>query len=94
MFIKRVPNNDWIYETCAGAYGGMFFDKKIIHNIGLPKDKMFLYFDDIEYTYRAYSKGVRLFLVPGAKITDQDFSYTNKNFFMDTEIKLRSSTIV
>lgn len=79
LTVKPKPNNKHYYETVAGPYGGMFFHKSLVNDVGLPDEDMFLYFDDIDFTYRAYKKGYKLYLCANAVIDDLDFSYTNKD---------------
>ena len=72
LFSKRVPNNKEVYRTVANGYGGMFFNKHILSNVGYPNEKFYLYFDDIEYTYRMFKAGFRLYLLSRYKIKDID----------------------
>jgi GT2 family glycosyltransferase len=50
--------------------------KNVLKN-GLPDENYFVYFDDIEFTYRLHNKGVRIFLIPNSKIDDIDRTLTN-----------------
>jgi GT2 family glycosyltransferase len=72
----RKKNNKTSYEMVNGAYGGLFMHKEVLKN-GLPDENLFVYFDDIEFTYRLHNNGVRIFLIPDSKIDDVDRTLTN-----------------
>lgn len=59
----------------AAPYGGLYFSKILISQIGLPDSSYFLYGDDIEYTYRINQKGGQLILVLDSKINDLETSF-------------------
>ncbi|WP_282039745.1 glycosyltransferase [Saccharicrinis aurantiacus] len=63
-------------EIPFGPYGGLFFNKRIIKDIGYPDERFVLYCDDLEYTKRIYSFGGSLVLVPMAIIQDVDNSWS------------------
>jgi len=77
-FIRRKNNNKKFYELTNGAYGGLFIHKKVLDK-GLPNEEFFVYFDDIEFTYRLHKSGVRIFLIPDSKITDIDKTLENSD---------------
>ncbi len=56
-------------------YGGLFFHKDLIEEIGYPNENFFLYSDDREYTYRITKKGGKILLVPQSKVVDIDTSW-------------------
>jgi GT2 family glycosyltransferase len=53
-------------------YGGLFFHRDVLDKIGYPDERMFLYSDDNEFTWRFTRKGGRLFLIPGSIVEDLD----------------------
>lgn len=59
-------------------YGGLFFHKSMIGNIGYPNERFFLYADDSEYTYRITEGGGTIWLIPASQITDIDRSVGTK----------------
>jgi len=60
-------------------YGGLFFHKKLLQEIGWPKEEFFLYGDDHEFTHRVSQRGGKIFLVPNSKIIDIDTSWHLKD---------------
>ncbi|WP_439694720.1 glycosyltransferase [Mucilaginibacter sp. AW1-7] len=55
-------------------YGGLLLHRTIINDIGFPDERLFLYVDDSEYTYRiTKNKGI-IWLIPLCKIVDIDKS--------------------
>lgn len=67
------------YDSCG--YSGLFFNKEILQEIGLPDENLFLYSDDIEYTYRITKKiGGKIFIVTNSLLQDIDFSYSSSTF--------------
>jgi GT2 family glycosyltransferase len=72
---------DKIIECDSCGYSGLFFNKEIIQKIGLPDENLFLYSDDIEYTYRITKKiGGKIFIVTNSLLQDIDFSYPSSTF--------------
>ena len=59
-------------------YGGMFFHKNLIQEIGLPNEKYFLYADDFDFSYRITQKGGKIIFVSDALIKDIDDSWNAK----------------
>jgi len=53
---EEIDNKDWGIVPVT-PYGGLFFHRKLIDNIGYPMEEFFLYQDDFEYTYRITKKG-------------------------------------
>ncbi len=56
-------------------YGGFFFAKELIWEVGLPNSRFFLYSDDHEYTYRFTRHGCPIYLVPSSIVHDLDVSW-------------------
>jgi GT2 family glycosyltransferase len=59
-------------------YGGLFFHRDVLDTIGYPDERLFLYSDDNEFTWRFTRKGGRLFLVPGSIVEDLDNTWRVK----------------
>lgn len=77
-------------------YGGMFFDKNLLKNIGYPNDDFYLYEDDKEFCYRVIKNNGNIFIVCGSQITDIDFwisEQSKKKFlsssFLDSDQQFR-----
>lgn len=59
----------------VAPYGGLFFHKDLIQNIGLPDSSLFLYADDYDFTIRIPKKGGRILLVVDSEIQDLETSF-------------------
>lgn len=70
-------------KIAYAPFGGMYFNKSLIDEIGLPREDFFLYSDDHEWSYRAYKKGFNIELVLQSEIEDIDTSWAinKKNIF-------------
>jgi GT2 family glycosyltransferase len=55
-------------------YGGFFLHRKGIEKIGFPDERLFLYVDDSEYTYRITKAGGSIYLIANALVLDVDVS--------------------
>lgn len=55
-------------------YGGLFFHRSLLDEIGLPDERFYLYVDDSEFTYRITACGGNIWLIPSCKIEDIDKS--------------------
>lgn len=62
-------------EIPFGPYGGLFFHKTLLQEIGYPDERFFVYADDTEFTFRLTKKGKKLFLIPSSTIQDIDDSW-------------------
>jgi len=58
----------------TAPYGGLFFNKRLIDNIGYPNEYFHLYWDDTEWTYRITKSGGKIILISESKISDIDSS--------------------
>ncbi len=81
--IKRKIKPNKRFETYEGLvsvapYGGFFFHKDILQEIGLPNKKFFVYADDHEWTYRIKKIKGRIFLILNSIIMDTDVSWNVK----------------
>lgn len=51
-------------------YGGMFFSKGILEQIGFPKEEFYLYSDDHEFSVRITDNGGQIILVPDIEVIE------------------------
>jgi GT2 family glycosyltransferase len=83
---RRTRNNQKeIVSVPMAPYGGMFFSKELLAEIGLPNDSFYLYSDDYEFSHRIPKKGGEILLVGKSKIDDIDKSWfikTNKPYLV------------
>lgn len=68
----------------AAPYGGLYFHRELIEEVGLPNAAMVLYADDTEFTYRITKSGGRIYLITEALIDDLESSWAIKNKFKST----------
>ncbi len=59
----------------VAPYGGMFFHKRLIDEIGYPDRRMCLYYDDHEFSYRITKRGGEIHLLLDSVIDDIDRSW-------------------
>jgi GT2 family glycosyltransferase len=59
-------------------YGGLFFHKSLIGQIGFPNEAFVLYQDDVEFTNRITKQGGSIRLIPQARIIDAEESWNLK----------------
>lgn len=62
-------------EVPYGPYGGLFFHRDVLSLIGLPDERLFLYGDDREFSYRLTQRAGILYLVPASRLKDVDRSW-------------------
>jgi GT2 family glycosyltransferase len=55
-------------------YGGLLLHRQMAEDIGYPDERMFLYVDDSEYTYRITQNKGTIWLIPACKVVDIDKS--------------------
>lgn len=63
----------------VAPYGGMFFHKDLLLNIGYPDEDYCIYFDDHEFSRRLVEKGGKIFLVENSHIIDMEQSWYHGN---------------
>ena len=70
-----------IGEIAYAPYGGLFFHKTIVDEIGYPNEDYFLYSDDHDWSYRITMANKKIYLVSNSVIEDIDTSWglINKN---------------
>ena len=70
-------NNYNFGEISAAPYGGMFFNKKLLNNIGFPDEKFYIYCDDHEFSHRLILRGGKILLSLKSIINDVDGSWNS-----------------
>jgi GT2 family glycosyltransferase len=60
----------------VAPYGGMFFHRSLINCFGYPDSRFVLYCDDIEFSFRISGGGGELWMIPSARITDLERSWS------------------
>ncbi|MGC8622182.1 MAG: glycosyltransferase [Caldisphaera sp.] len=78
-YISKKLRKDFVELSCA-SYGGLFFHKKLLQIIGFPDERFYLYFDDLEWTYRINEHGGKIYLIMNSKIIDIDKTIKQKGF--------------
>ncbi len=59
---------------------GFFVPCALVKQIGLPKKDLFIYFDDIDYSYRAKNAGYKLYMVRDSLIQHPPMMLNTKKF--------------
>jgi GT2 family glycosyltransferase len=62
-------------QVSVAPFGGMFFHKSLLDDIGYPKRDLYLYSDDWEFSYRITQKGGRIILLLNSRIEDIEKSW-------------------
>lgn len=75
---KRIQNIKNFYLMPRSPYGGLFFHRSLVNNIGLPNTDFGLYVDDYEYTERLANSGGGVYLIPEAKLNELETSWNSK----------------
>ena len=65
-------------DVDIAPYGGLLFRQALIERHGLPRADLVLYADDTEFTYRITHSGGTIRLVPSARITDIEPSWSSR----------------
>lgn len=78
--------------VAVAPYGGMFFHKRLIDNIGLPNERFFLYADDHDFSYRITQKGGNIILITDSVVDDleKSFHLKKKSLFSSRFTKTNS----
>lgn len=61
---------DTVLEAYEAPYGGFLFAKKWVDRVGLPDAELFLYYDDVDFTWRFVKAGARLVHAGASVVTD------------------------
>ena len=85
-------------KVAVAPYGGMFFHKNLIDNIGYPREEFFVYADDHEWSYRITKNNGAIYLVLDSKLKDIDTSFglrgnRNTSFFYNMLNKSEESRL-
>ncbi len=70
----KIPEYGLIGAAC---YGGMFFHKKLVENIGLPDESYVLYYDDYDFSLRHRANNGYIYLATKSILRDQIKSWNN-----------------
>lgn len=62
-------------KIAYAPFGGMFFEKSLIQEIGYPREDFFLYSDDHEWSFRIYKLGFSIELLINSRIQDLEASW-------------------
>lgn len=69
-----------VYEQRGTAYAGLYFNRSLITEIGLPNPDFVLYYDDMEFTYRILKNCGQIWLDPSATCDDICKNYSMNVF--------------
>jgi GT2 family glycosyltransferase len=69
------------YVLQSAPYSGMFLARQALLKHDLPNEKLILYADDTEFSYRLTAAGGKIILVTDARIVDLDQSWNVKSNF-------------
>ncbi|WP_199456727.1 glycosyltransferase, partial [Marinobacter sp. bablab_jr003] len=78
-----------IVRRVRASWGGLFFHKSIIDDVGLPNESFYLYGDDFEYSDRMYDSGKEIFTVYQSRIIDIDSQPNSNGFFSESQSELK-----
>ena len=62
-------------QVLVAPYGGMFFRKELLAEIGYPREEFFLYGDDHDFSYRITQAGGAIILVLDSVVHDLEVSF-------------------
>lgn len=87
---KTYSENEKSTEIITVPFEGPLMHKEVITKVGLPEKDFFIFFDDTDYSMRAFKKGFRILLVPNAILYRQvwnepihrnEFKFTWREYF-------------
>lgn len=67
-----------VAELPYAPYGGFLFHRSWIDRVGLPDARLFLHYDDYEFTHRFRERGGRLYVAAEPQIVEIDQSWYHK----------------
>ena len=73
--VIKYDENIEIGTVAVAPYGGMFFHKSLINEIGMPDERFFVYADDHEFSYRITRKKGSIFLILKSELQDLETSF-------------------
>lgn len=78
---KELKNNKpELIEKEHFLFLGFFVSHELVKEIGLPKKELFIYFDDIDYSYRAKNAGYKVYMVRDSLIQHPPMMLNTKKF--------------
>jgi GT2 family glycosyltransferase len=88
--MKKYYNNEFYSDSAieveSMAFEGPLISKSVIDRIGFPEKDLFIFWDDTEYSYRAFINGFKIIYANSAKLFKEDLSLIGNN----DKIKCRS----
>lgn len=72
-------NNISFGEIAYAPFGGMFFHKTLLNEIGLPDESLYLYSDDHDWSYRITEAGKKIHVLINSIVVDIDLSWALSN---------------
>lgn len=77
----RIDNNNYINNSEVDFISGtaMLINRKVIAKIGFPDEDYFLYYDDVDYCFRAKTIGFKSYIVPESQIVHLESATIKKN---------------
>ncbi len=64
------PNSDSVFPAYEAPFGGLLFSRSWVNRIGIPKEAFYLYYDDVEYSWRFVEAGAKILHCRDAIVTD------------------------
>jgi len=94
IFTKKNQESNYNEKGLSVApYGGLFFHKKLIDNIGYPDESYFLYGDDFDFSIRIPNSGGKIKLVKDSILIDLEKSFhLKKKRFYETRFHKTNNT--
>jgi hypothetical protein len=81
IFYKKKNSVKDVHALQMAPYGGLFFHKSLIGNVGLPNKNFYTYADDYEYTWRMTKKKYQLLLCKDYLVEDIDKTFGVGRYF-------------
>lgn len=72
---KKPEDSKTVGLVSVAPYGGLFFHKSLIDDIGLPNEDYYLYGDDFDYSYRITKSCGGIYLVIDSVVNDLEQSF-------------------
>lgn len=73
--VIKYNENIKIGKVAVAPYGGMFFHKSLLNEIGMPDERFFVYADDHEFSYRITKNKGSIFLILKSQLQDLEKSF-------------------
>ena len=75
--ICTILNSNKEISLNSAPFGTLFFHKSLLDKIGYPKEELYLYMDDVEFTNRIKKNNGEIYLIPNAIVHEIDKSTWN-----------------